>query len=166
MKTKIIYFATILISVFLIFQSCKKEATDLDIALYNESKSSSGFTYYQTDSTIKKSSNESAHSPYFRVRFNSIAQAKLTDNGKLPVGEEFPEGSLIVKELYDSQSGELKLLAIMKNETGNEYAVNGWLWLEIKADGDNFISAKEKGKACVSCHSINHRDYTRIFDLF
>lgn len=166
MKQNIALLVTLLICMNIFFQSCKKELTDIDVALYNESKSTTGFTYYKNDATIKPKSNESPHSKYFRVRFNAIAQAALTDNGKLPAGSTFPEGSLIVKELYDSPTADLKFLAIMKKESANENAVDGWLWLEIKGDGGAYISSKEKGSQCVSCHSTNDRDYTRLFDLF
>jgi hypothetical protein len=87
--------------------SCKKENTNIDATLYNEIKSVGGFIYYKGDNTVLQSSTASAHTPYFRVRYNSTAYAALTDNGKLPVGATFPDGSVVVKELYTSLTGEL-----------------------------------------------------------
>jgi len=169
MKTKFVLLAAMFFSINIVLHSCKKDddaPTDLDVELYNESKDAVGFTYYKTDSAIIPSSVASGHPGFFRVRFNAVAQAALTDNGKLPQGESFPNGTLIVKELYESQTGALNLLAIMKKDPSNEYSKDGWVWAELRADGGNYISAKDKGDACVSCHSINHRDKTRLFDIF
>lgn len=125
-----------------------------------------GFTWYRQNDSIKRSSTASAHSKYFRVRFNAIAQTALTDNGRLPQGSSFPQGSLVVKELYDTTTTPLKLVAIMYKDSTHSLAVNGWVWLELKGDGGMYISATEKGAQCIGCHSVNSRDKVRVFDLF
>jgi hypothetical protein len=140
--------------------------TNLDSFLVAQSHLLQNFTWYKNDPVIRESSNASAHNKYFRVRFNAIANAALSAQGKLPAGGAFPQGSLVVKELYDTPTGPVKLLAILLKDSANSYAVNGWLWAELKPDGGNYISATAKGAQCVSCHSANSRDYTRIFDLF
>ena len=121
MKQKTIAVLFFMLCAGLLMQ-CKKEATGLDKELLDRSKATTGFTYYKNDNTIKASSPQSAHNAFFRVRFNAIAQAALTDNGKLPVDSVFPEGSLIVKELYDTQNGALKILAV------SEKAISAATW--------------------------------------
>jgi Cytochrome P460 len=127
--------------------------------------STTGYTYYKNDDALRPSSSASPHSRYFAVKFDTIAYSVLTDDGKLPVDGTFPVGSLVVKELYDTEDGALVLYAVMK-KSASENAKNGWLWAEFKADGATFYSVSEKGASCVGCHSINHRDYMRLFDLF
>lgn len=174
MSRKIIL-ATIV--VFVCIAACKKETNtytptpttqvvlDTDSLLFAKSKEA-GFVWYQQNDSIMRSSAPSAHSKYFRVRFNSIAYASLTDNGRLPKGVKFPQGSLVVKELYDSATAPLKLIAIMYKDTAHNLAANGWVWLELKGDGGKYISATEKGAQCTGCHSVNSRDEVRLFDLF
>ena len=164
----------LLVSV-LVFSSCKNEEQqnpqftnvqlNTDSLLYAKSKESASFNWYLQNDSIKRSSPQSPHSKYFRVRFNNTALAALTDNGRLPQNGSFPQGSLIIKELYDSATAPLKFLAVMyKNREAKEQA-SGWVWLEIKGSGDQYISTSEKGVQCVGCHSAG-RDQVRIFDLF
>ncbi len=164
-KTVLTFFAALLLVVFL--SQCKKKPTEADKMLFDKSKVTTGFTYYQNNSSVMASSPQSAHNPFFRVRFNAVAWAALTDSGRLPAGGSFPEGSLIVKELYDSQTGSLKLLAAMEKSTGNSLAGANWLWGEYKDDGSLGYSVSEKGSGCTGCHaSTGNRDYARLFELF
>ncbi|MBP6731198.1 MAG: cytochrome P460 family protein, partial [Chitinophagales bacterium] len=150
----------------LILSQCKK-ATPEDEVQYNKAVNTTGFTYYQNSNSYLPSSSASGHGePYFRVRFNQIAYTALTDSGRLPTGSVFPEGSIVVKELYDNSNGALKLIAIMEKTASNSLAANGWLWSEYKADGKLVVSVNDKGTACTGCHSTNSRDYARLFDLF
>ncbi|MES2780715.1 MAG: cytochrome P460 family protein [Bacteroidota bacterium] len=173
MKTQIIL---ITIAFLVCLVACKKDndtedntptptPVNMDSLLFAKSKET-GFVWYQQNDSIKRSSSASPHSKYFRVRFNSIAQSALTDNGRLPQGGVFPQGSFVVKELYDSATAPLKLLAMMYKDSANSLAVNGWVWLELKGDGGNYISATEKGVQCIGCHALNSRDQIRVFDLF
>ncbi|MES2558572.1 MAG: cytochrome P460 family protein [Bacteroidota bacterium] len=172
MKTRIILLAAIF-SICAV--ACKKDAdpksgtptpqVNMDSLLYAKSKEP-GFGWYQQNDVIKRSSTASSHSKYFRVRFNSVALVALTDSGRLPKGGAFPQGSLVVKELFDSTTAPLKYLAMMYKDPNNSLAVNGWVWLELKGDGGNYISATEKGAQCFGCHSVNSRDQVRVFDLF
>jgi hypothetical protein len=155
----------LLASVALLTQ-CKKNAEGADKVLFDKSNTTIGFTYYKSSTTVLPSSNLGGHNKPFRVRFNAIAQAALTDNGKLPAGGSFPEGSLIVKEIYDAGGNNLQLLAIMEKATGNSAAGAGWLWAEYNPDSKVVISVEDKGSACVSCHSIDDRDYGRLYELF
>lgn len=166
MKKQFLSTLFVLICTSLILSQCKK-ATEEDKALFDKSKETTGFTYYKNDNTVLPSSSASAHNSFFRVRFNATAQAALTDNNKLPAGGSFPDGSLIVKELYDSQNGSLALLAVMEKASTNSASGAGWLWAEFKPDGKIVHSTSKKGEGCISCHSLSgNRDYVRLFELF
>jgi len=166
MKTKIVCTTALLFSLAVTLTQCKK-TTETDKLLFDKISSTTGFTYYKNNDSIQSSSSASPHNAFFRVRFNAIALAALTDNGKLPAGGSFPEGSLIVKELYDSPTGSLKLLAVMEKATGNSAAGSNYLWAEFEADGRAAFSTSKKGNGCISCHSSSgNRDLTRLFELF
>ena len=155
-----------IITFCLCLTSCGKKAEGIDKELLDKSESTEGFRYYRENDEIFSSSQPSAHNPYFRTRFNQIAFEALTDSGRLPAGDVFPEGSLVVKELFDKKNGELKILAIMEKDTDSPYSADGWIWGEYRANGSVFISAEEKGSSCVSCHRAASRDLVRLFDLF
>jgi hypothetical protein len=104
-----------------------------DAALYAEATASTGFSWYQReDATPKQSGRGTGHSPFRRVRYNAIAAAALTDSGRLPKGQVFPEGSLIVKELYSDATinSPWELIAVMKKSSQDFNAVQGWVWGE------------------------------------
>lgn len=144
---------------------CQK-TTEADKQLF-EKATNTGYTYYKGDSAVKPSSSPSAHNAFFRVKFNAVAQAALTDSGRLPVGAAFPEGSIVVKELYNSSTGALALLAVMEKASGNSAAGNNWLWAEFEPGGKAVFSTSKKGNGCISCHNASgNRDYVRLFELF
>jgi hypothetical protein len=140
---------------------------NIDSILYAQSESAAeGFVAYQNKDTVRASNSTSGHSPFFKVRMNAKARSVLGADGKLPVGSVFPEGSIVVKDLYNTVGGARQLVAIMRKESANPYAKEGWLWAEMQADGGAYVSAKDKGVLCTGCHSSNDRDFVRTFDLF
>ena len=155
----------IAIATAIVLDSCKKESSTEDKALYDEMNSIGNFKYYKNQGFARLSSSQSAHNAYFKVRFNTTAYAALTDSGRLPKGYVFPAGSVIVSELYDANPGYIKLYAVMK-KTSNPNAVNGWVWAEFLYDGSTAYSIEKKGGECTSCHSSNARDQVRIFNQF
>jgi len=121
----------------------------------------SDFIYYNEIALQGKG----AHVNYIKIRFNTIAAAALDEKGGLPVGESFPEGSLIVKEVMSTSEGEPFLYAIMLKKLQDANANEGWVWAETKPDGSVVYDPGEKGGACVSCHQIQpHRDFVLVFD--
>jgi Cytochrome P460 len=166
MKLRMLYLSFSITALLGITQSCKKENTEMETMLFSEFSTTTGYTFYKSNSAILASSSESPHNRFFRVRFNEIAKNALTNNGKLPVGGTFPEGSIIAKELYDSATGQLVLYAIMKKASNDANAGNGWLWAEYDAKGQIVYSVTKKGSGCISCHKTNGRDLVRLFDLF
>ena len=146
-----------------ILTSCGDDTTtkSLDGQLYDES-TADGLIYYRNGEVLAGQS-PSPHGA-FKLAFNDIAQAALDTSGELPVGAVFPEGSLIVKEIQTN--GTLSLLAVMKKESGNDNAAEGWLWSEYDPDGSVVIGVSKKGTSCTGCHGGSpNRDLTRTFDL-
>ncbi len=127
-----------------------------DKALYDSCKNLSAFYYYKNDLSAIYSGVHGPHGA-FKLRFNSIAYAALTDNGKLPANKKFPDGSMIVKDIQSSGQ-----YALMYKKSGS------WLWAEINADGTIAFSVyKDASVACVSCHSQKgQRDLAVSFNFY
>lgn len=158
MKSRLIPIFKIMIclAAFYLLVQCDKEeeATGIDKELLDMAKVTSGFTWYKNSDGLLNRSSGSAHDyPLLKTRYNSIAATQLDENGKILEGAVFPEGSLVVKELY-SNSTTLGRYAILYKQSGNTYAdANGWVWGYIDADGTVAESATKKGVSCISCHS-------------
>jgi len=157
--------STILISAFtvsfllILVSGCKKDevsTNETDVELYNMAKITTGFTWYKNSDALLPRSNSSGHSEAFlRTRFNAIAAAMLDGSGKVQTGITFPEGSLIVKELYSNQT-TLSKYAILLKDSDHKYAdSNGWVWGYVKNNGSAVESSSNKGSRCKACHSQN-----------
>ncbi|MFT4754382.1 MAG: hypothetical protein ACI85Q_001940 [Salibacteraceae bacterium] len=136
--------------------SCKNDpiTTDIDWELYEMAQKTAGFTWYKNSSAVWSKSVGSGHSnPKLRTRYNSIASQFLDSTGKVIENSNFSDGSLIVKELMDTDEN-LNRYAILYKDSGNESAdANGWVWGYINADGTVAESATKKGVSCTGCHS-------------
>ena len=153
-----------LFSLAILAGACQHEpdGAAVDMQLFREA-TADGFTYYVGTPGITSPDGDSPHGP-FRVRFNAIAQEALDSTGKLPAGGSFPEGAMIVKDVYEG--ADLVLYAIMKKDPSSPLAGNGWLWAELGTDGAVDFSAGKMGDGCISCHSSGlQRDLVRVFDL-
>ena len=127
-----------------------------DFALYDSCQNISAFTYYKNNPAAVYSGAHGPHGP-FKLRFNKIAYAALTDNGKLPANKRFPDGSMIVKDVQSN--GQYALM----------YKKNGsWLWAEINPGRKVvFSTSKDPSAACVSCHSQSgQRDLAVSFNFY
>jgi len=123
------------------------------------------FYWYQNSARRRMSANASAHSPWMRVRYNALAATVLSDSGRLPVNGVFPRGSLIVKELFESDTSTLAYLAVMYKDTLHPQQAFGWVWGEFESSGTALITLNSRGNLCTSCHQTDSRDMTRLFDL-
>lgn len=136
--------------------SCKKEVESnaTDIELYTMAKSTENFTWYKNSDALLNKSSGSAHTqPFLRTRYNSVAATQLDSNGKTIPGSTFPEGSLVVKELYDNAT-KLGRYAILYKDSESDVAdSDGWVWGYINADGSVAETSGNKGNACKTCHS-------------
>jgi hypothetical protein len=105
-----------------------------------------------------------AHQPRVRVSMNSTAFDALL-GGRLPEGESFPDGSIIVKEVI--MDGRATLLAVLVKDRSNPLAGHGWLWSELQPDGITVYSMRNRGEGCVGCHSRDEgprHDLIRTFE--
>jgi len=154
-KNLFILLATLALVVTGPLNSCKKdkEAEGIDKQLLDMAQNTAGFTWYKNDGVLLDKSAGSGHNyPFLRTRFNTIAAAMLDEDGKIMDSIVFPQGSLIVKELY-SDASTLGRYAILYKQSNNTYADDkGWIWGYINADGTVAVTAEDKGVQCISCH--------------
>lgn len=136
------------------------------------------FTFFRNDDRrLPFTPGGGGHSGWIRMRFNPTAQSALDEQGDLPVGSTFPEGSVIVKETYDGETDpEPRLINVMRKAPSDPNAGGGWVWGEYRNDGSPVVAVSQKGQSCVSCHSITaenspvagdlgNRDLVRTFGL-
>lgn len=158
-----------LVSIWTI-NACKKEklAEGTDKELYDLSIDTSGFVWYKNSSSLLDKSAGSGHpQPFLRTRYNLIAAGKLDSNGKIMTGATFPEGSLIVKELYDNTTTIGRYAILYKKTESADADAKGWVWGYINSDGTVAESASKKGKSCISCHSqADNIDYMLMNKYF
>lgn len=160
MKSKTIVAAVIITALAIMDVSCKKKKTNTN--LYEESKDP-GLLFYKGKDTLYSPAGGSPHGT-FKLKFNAAAVSQLDAAGKLPPGSSFSDGALIVKEVYSGNT--LTLYAVMKKDSKSKFSSKGWVWAELQPNGKVRYNVSKKGEGCVSCHStINHRDFTRSFDL-
>ena len=169
-KQKTILILFIFLTGIWTINSCKKEseARGTDKELYEMSKTTSGFVWYKNSSALLDKSSGSAHPQAFlRTRYNSIAASQLDTNGKIQTGANFPEGSLVVKELHDNSTTLGRYAILYKNSGSADADAKGWVWGYINADGTVAESASKKGSSCISCHSqAGNIDYMLMNKFF
>lgn len=123
-----------------------------------DSCKSVNYNYYKQDPVSLLSGLNGAHGA-FKLRFNSIAYKALTDEGKIPSGSRFPEGSMLVKDVY--RNGKISLYALMYKREGS------WLWAEIEPGGAVHYSVNQNPDGCVNCHTQQgNRDLALSFHFY
>ena len=139
-----------------IISSCNKddEATGTDKELYEMAKVTTGFTWYKfSDAKLDRSAASGHPQPFLRTRYNSVAATQLDSIGKIKTDAVFPEGSLVVKELFDNSTTIGRYAVLYKNSSNEDADANGWVWGYIDADGSVAEPASKKGSGCSGCHS-------------
>lgn len=161
MKKSILFVFIVFIGISAILYSCKKDVgvnpllAFSDKALYDSTKNEAAFVYYKNAPTTVYSGTTGPHGP-FKLRFNKTATTALTDNGKLPLGQKFPDGSFIVK---DAQSSGI--VAFMYKKSGS------WIWGEANSDGSVAYSVNKDPTTCTSCHNqTGQRDLVVSFNFY
>jgi hypothetical protein len=101
--------------------------------------------------TTGRLNGSEAHRPVIRVSLNTIAAGAL-QNGRLPAGARFPDGSILLKEIRSSQTAAPTLYAVMVKDSSSSVAGNGWLWAELGPSGSVTYSVSNRGGVCTSCH--------------
>ncbi len=141
--------------------------TDSDaalLALVTEGQPFSSYMRFPDVDVIR--SGTSAHQPFVRVSMNQIAFAVL-QNGRLPAGSTFPNGSIIFKEVLSGANGAPSVYTIMYKDRNNAQAGNGWLWAEYTPNRSVMYSISNRGGACIGCHSLEQgpqHDLVRTFE--
>jgi hypothetical protein len=113
------------------------------------------------ESTAGRLNGSEAHPSIVRVSMNGRALGAL-QNGRLPVGSQFPDGSLILKEIRPRADAPVSVYAAMYKDAGSTLAGDRWLWAEFSPDGSVGYSVSNRGTACRSCHQ---REQGRLNDL-
>ncbi len=111
-------------------------------------------------------SGSSAHRRVVRVRLNGRALSAL-QAGRLPRGTWFPDGSVIVKEIFDRDAATPHTYSVMYKALRDSRAGNGWLWAEFNADGSVHATINNRGAQCTSCHQLvegSFNDSVRTFE--
>ena len=149
--------------------SCTKDKVEgiTDAELLELAKKTDGSTFYAFSPLLLDKSAGSGHpQPFLRTRYNAIAASQLDMNGKIRDGAAFPEGSLIVKELYSDPNTIDQYAILYKKATGVADS-RGWVWGYVKANGTVVVPASKKGSSCINCHSQNeNRDYMLMNKYF
>ncbi len=168
MKTKVTL-AALLLSLVFAFNACKKEDDGDDDPILTEDETvyqlitTEQLFAYQGDTSVLVPAGNSPHGT-FKLLFNQTAWEALGSDGKLPLGDTFPEGSLVLKDVI--RSGQTRFYAAMYKQPASANATEGWLWYEANLDGSLLESINTKGAGCIGCHRGNaNRDFVNSFDL-
>lgn len=145
-----------------------KTFSETDYELFKMAEKKDGFVWYKnSEEYLDKSSGTGHSNPLLRTRYNAIAAAMLDSNGRIMEGVNFPEGALIVKELYDSNKKLERYAILYKNATSPDADAKGWVWGYINSNNTSAAPASQKGKSCISCHSQeNNIDYMLMNKYF
>ena len=111
--------------------------------------------------TMGRLNGSEAHRSIVRVSMNARPLGTL-QNGRLPMAAQFPDGSIIFKEIRPRADAPVTMYAVMYKDAGNRLAGAGWLWAEFSPDGSAGYSVSNTGTACISCHQ---REQGRLNDL-
>ena len=111
--------------------------------------------------TTGRLNGSEAHSSIVRVSMNARAFGAL-QGGRLAPATQFPNGSVILKEIRPRADEPVTVYAVMYKDTDAPLAGNGWLWAEFSPEGSVAYSVSNKGAACTSCHQ---REQGRLNDL-
>ncbi len=160
----------ILLAVILIFTSCvsKKEEGPVvsDATLYQEAQNVSSFSYFENSPDTLATDPGSPHFAFVRIRFNPRARSAMNDSLNKLTATEFPDESMIVKEVYSFRGGPPDSYEIMYKIHGAANGNSGWVWSELASDGSAIYSAVNKGEQCAGCHSLQiNSDLVRTFSL-
>jgi hypothetical protein len=134
-----------------------------DAQLYGLQKPSSGWTFYKLSPDTLARGGNSAHPDRILVRYNPRAATQLDAGGKVKMNADFPDSSLIVKEVFTDTTRTI-IAYMFKLRSATNTGPAGWVWSETRADGTPFISASLKGVQCSPCHAAGI-DYTRMNDV-
>lgn len=163
----------LLFAIIVLLSGCKKEesptaatnptVTDADLYLLAKGTTNKTFYKFSTDTLLKGGNSAHVH-PKLRTWYNTKATTQLDAQGKVKTSPVFPDSSLIVKEIYNSNGTLLWYAILFKLSSATNKGPGDWVWSELEANGNPLISASEKGAGCAGCHSVGV-GYTRMNDV-
>jgi hypothetical protein len=107
-----------------------------------------------------------AHRSIVRVSMNARALGAL-QSGRLRAAAQFPDGSIILKEIRPREDAPVAVYAVMYKDADSTLAGDGWLWAEFSPNGSVGYSVSNRGTACTSCHQREQgprNDLVRTFE--
>ena len=161
---------SLLLFLLMFFNSCtndKAERVSLsDAALLELIQSNAGYQYYKNSTDTLVSDPSSPHGSFVRIRFNQTAASAMNSDLSNLGGSRFPDGSIVVKEIYATSGGDLKFYAAMFKTSMDENTGGDWIWGEYRDNGETFYSTSKKGTDCTACHGASgNTDLVRTFSL-
>lgn len=164
MKSTTIMLVSLSLFVFFISQSCKENDETVKAITDEELVAKlleTGYTNYSNDTIAANG----PHTPFVFVKFNAIASTALNSSNEIETGESFPEGAIIVKELFNSKGGALVKRFVMYKKSDDPNAAISWVWASYSNTNTALNSVTGKGVGCFECHSANpNRDGVKLFD--
>lgn len=143
--------------------SCKHDgvAVGTDLLLYDMATVDTGFVWFKfSDEALDRSSGSGHGEPKLRTRYNGVAAAMLDAEGRIQEGAQFPDGSLIVKELLENDLSISLYAVLYKKADSPDADANGWVWGYLNPNGTVRTPASDKGSGCIGCHTQSgHIDY-------
>ncbi|MCU0425637.1 MAG: hypothetical protein MUF71_08440 [Candidatus Kapabacteria bacterium] len=130
--------------------------------IFETAKQTSGYTWYKKSDAFIGKTAKSAHSePFLRTRYNATAAMMLDATGKVKAGAVFAEGSIITKELINTDRSVNGYALLIKRKADPNADPDGWVWGYVSATGAERHPLTSKGNGCIACHSIaGHIDRT------
>jgi hypothetical protein len=126
-----------------------------DAKLFEIAKITTGNVWYKkSDAYLGRTAKSGHPQPFMRTRYNATAAAVLDANGKVKAGTVFPEGSVLIKELVNTDKSLFGYAVMWKRKADPNASSDGWIWNEISASGGVLVGVSTKGSICIDCHSI------------
>lgn len=142
-----------LLSLGLMACTHEPDVFDVDLELLERARGNEASVWYKSDDTLLPRSSGSGHSEtYLRTRFNAVAATALDSITLIP-DTIFPNGSLIVKELWPDGNGIGTYAVMLKRPSDPAADVDGWVWGYIRSSGEVRTSAIARGADCRGCHA-------------
>lgn len=135
-----------------------------DLLLYDMATVDTGFVWFKfSDEALDRSSGSGHGEPKLRTRYNGVAAAMLDAEGRIQEGAQFPDGSLIVKELLENDLSISLYAVLYKKADSPDADANGWVWGYLNPNGTVRTPASDKGSGCIGCHTQSgHIDYMLV----
>lgn len=137
-----------------------------DESIWSIARTVSSFSYLhnRTDTLVADPATNGSHGNFVRIRFNQKAISAMNDSLSGLSKTFFPNGSLILKEIYDQSGGSLLEYAVMYKSPEAANSGSGWIWVEFNPNGIVEYSGIRKGDQCISCHARgNNADLVQTF---